>query len=79
MSNSVRGNTVDGKPGYASQCVRCGKCLEKCPQQIRIPDRLAEVAADMDGPELGRVDIHGTQQRSAASWTNARKLRLVLS
>ena len=29
--------------------------------------------------ELGRVDIHGTQQRSAASWTNARKLRLVLS
>jgi len=28
---------------------------------------------------LGRVDIHGTQQRSAASWTNARKLRLVLS
>jgi hypothetical protein len=28
---------------------------------------------------LGRVDIHGIQQRSAASWTNARKLRLVLS
>lgn len=48
----MSGELVDGKPGYASQCVRCGKCLEKCPQQIRIPDRLAEVAADMDGPQL---------------------------
>ena len=28
---------------------------------------------------LGRVDIHGSQERSAASWTKARKLRPVLS
>ncbi len=52
----MSGELVDGKPGYASQCVRCGACLEKCPQQIRIPERLAEVAAEMDGPQLeGRL------------------------
>lgn len=48
----MSGELVDGKPGYASQCVRCGACLKKCPQQIRIPERLAEIAAEMDGPEL---------------------------
>lgn len=25
-------------------CIRCKKCMEHCPQQIRIPDRLAEIA-----------------------------------
>ena len=27
------------------QCVRCGQCVDRCPQHIVIPDRLAEVAA----------------------------------
>ncbi len=39
-------------PGYASQCTRCGACLEKCPQHIEIPDVLAEVAAELEGPDL---------------------------
>lgn len=29
--------------GPASLCVECGECLEKCPQAIKIPDRLAEI------------------------------------
>jgi len=28
----------------ASSCVQCGQCLEKCPQQIPIPDELEHVA-----------------------------------
>lgn len=38
------------KTGFASQCVACGECLEKCPQHIAIPDVLEKVAEDMEGP-----------------------------
>ncbi len=48
----LSGVLVDGRPGYASQCVQCGQCVEKCPQQINVPDVLAQVAAEMEGPEL---------------------------
>ena len=50
MSGEVSG----AKPGYASQCVRCGDCLDKCPQGIAIPDKLAQVAEEMEGPELAK-------------------------
>jgi len=48
----LSGELTDVKPGYASQCIECGSCLEKCPQQIQIPDFLAQVAAEMEGPEV---------------------------
>ena len=48
----MSGVVTDGTPGYASQCTRCGVCLERCPQQIQIPDVLAEVAAELEGPDL---------------------------
>ena len=38
-----------GKPSLASQCVQCGKCVKQCPQGINIPERLEEVANDMEG------------------------------
>ncbi len=41
-----------GVTGYASQCVECGKCLDKCPQNLRIPDLLKDVAATFEGPDL---------------------------
>jgi len=37
-----------GNPGYASECVQCGECLEKCPQNIPIPDALEWVAEDLE-------------------------------
>lgn len=48
----MSGELVDGRPGYASQCVNCGACLEKCPQQIPIPDVLAQVAAELEDAGL---------------------------
>lgn len=44
--------TGDGRYGFASQCVACGECLSKCPQQLPIPDLLAQVAAELEGPDL---------------------------
>jgi len=46
----LAGFTGSGGPGFASQCVACGECLEKCPQHIAIPDMLERVAAEMHGP-----------------------------
>ena len=31
--------------GNASMCVKCGKCLPKCPQSINIPEELDKVNA----------------------------------
>lgn len=43
------GGVVTEKPTLASVCVRCEKCLEKCPQHLPIPDLLADVQNDMEG------------------------------
>ena len=48
----MSGIVADGKPRYASQCVECGECLDKCPQHIPIPEFLAKIAAEMEGPEM---------------------------
>ena len=39
-------------PGWASLCTQCGECLEKCPQQIEIPEMLAVAAEALEGPDL---------------------------
>ena len=48
----MSGMLADGEPRYASQCIECGECLEKCPQQIPIPEFLAEIAAEMEDQGL---------------------------
>lgn len=48
----MSGVITDGTPGYASQCTSCCECVSKCPQQLPIPDLLAQVAAEMEGPDL---------------------------
>ena len=42
----------DGQTSYASQCIQCGACVDNCPQLIQIPEVLAMVAAEMEGPNL---------------------------
>jgi predicted aldo/keto reductase-like oxidoreductase len=41
-----------GTPEFASQCVQCGECREKCPQHIDIPAVLECVVKDLEGPDL---------------------------
>jgi uncharacterized protein len=41
-----------GTPEFASQCVQCGECREKCPQHIDIPAVLECVVAELEGPDL---------------------------
>jgi uncharacterized protein len=46
---------ISSAPGYASQCVNCGACLEKCPQHIAIPQLLAKVASELEGPGMQQL------------------------
>ena len=48
----MSGELADGQPGYASQCVRCGECLDKCPQHLQIPDLLEQVAAELEDSHM---------------------------
>lgn len=39
----------ENKPGNASLCMDCGRCVEACPQGIAIPDELRKASKDLDG------------------------------
>lgn len=41
-----------GITNYASQCVECGQCLNKCPQHLQVPYLLKNVVAELEGPDL---------------------------
>jgi predicted aldo/keto reductase-like oxidoreductase len=46
----------DNPNGNASMCIACGECLEKCPQQINIPEELEKVHAILGKRE--RISKH---------------------
>jgi len=39
-----------GKPEFASLCVQCRECVDKCPQHLEIPDLLKAVVQELEGP-----------------------------
>jgi predicted aldo/keto reductase-like oxidoreductase len=41
-----------GEPEYASLCVQCGQCVEKCPQHIDIPTVLESIVEELEGPDF---------------------------
>ena len=49
MYTAMTGAITTEKSSMASECVECGKCEEKCPQNLPIPELLKDVAADMEG------------------------------
>ena len=48
----MSGIMTGGQSGFASQCIECGTCLDKCPQSIPIPDFLTKVADELEGPDM---------------------------
>lgn len=38
-----------GKPAYASNCIKCGKCERHCPQDLEIMELLDDVSNNMEG------------------------------
>ncbi|HUI54348.1 MAG TPA: aldo/keto reductase [Bryobacteraceae bacterium] len=46
------GGVLSGRPAYASLCARCLECLEKCPQNLPIPDLLEQVVSLFEGAGL---------------------------
>jgi predicted aldo/keto reductase-like oxidoreductase len=46
------GTLSGGEPRFASQCIQCGQCMEKCPQALKIPELLEAVVEELEGPEL---------------------------
>jgi len=57
FSYVARTGVLSEKSGYASQCVQCGECLEKCPQHIDIPEQLEKVAAELEGSNLAEIEM----------------------
>jgi hypothetical protein len=43
------GGIVTDQSTLASTCEKCGECVEKCPQNLPIPDLLEDVKGDMEG------------------------------
>jgi len=41
-----------GQSAYASQCVECEECVDKCPQHIQIPEVLSRVAEEFEGSDM---------------------------
>jgi predicted aldo/keto reductase-like oxidoreductase len=49
----MSGAFTDTEPGgFASLCIECGQCMEKCPQSLEIPDLLKAVAEELEGPNF---------------------------
>ena len=46
-----------GKPGLASQCIQCGECMEKCPQNLKIPALLKAVVDELEGSDWGQTVV----------------------
>jgi uncharacterized protein len=64
-------------PAYASMCKECGKCLEKCPQHLQIPELLKEVAEEFEDRRM-RVMVWMVKHFVAVQrWVAIRRARRI--
>ena len=56
LAGEKDGADKENPNGNASLCIDCGKCLEKCPQEINIPVELEKVHAILG--QRGRISDH---------------------
>ena len=70
----LSGIMANGEPAFASQCIQCGECLEKCPQHLEIPTLLECVVKELERTDLGAESCHGKEDVQADL-----KVRTILS
>jgi predicted aldo/keto reductase-like oxidoreductase len=63
----LSGTITASEPEYASRCVQCGQCLEKCPQHLEIPNLLESAAQELEGPDLAERETMVKQVLANAS------------
>jgi len=44
-------HVITQQGGKASDCIKCGRCMPHCPQHLKIPDLLVDVAGVFDKPQ----------------------------
>ncbi len=47
--------TADGKAHFASSCIECGKCEQKCPQNLQIRQGMKQIAKEIENPFIRAV------------------------
>jgi hypothetical protein len=52
---------LSGRPGFASQCIQCGECLDTCPQELPIPELLENVVHELEDSGLEERIAWGRQ------------------
>ena len=50
LYGSRAGGVTTGKPIWASGCIQCGKCERHCPQSLPVPELMARVSKELEGP-----------------------------
>ena len=56
----LQATAMRSETSSASQCIRCGKCEQHCPQHLPIRDKLAEAAKELETPvyKIAKAAIH---------------------
>ena len=49
---TLASDVARAEPAYASLCKECGKCVEKCPQHLPIPELLKEVSKEFEDTRM---------------------------